>query len=341
MKTNILFLILIMGLASCDDASTKTLNNQTNNVTNNDTPLPPSTQAAWIVAAVGGEIVLDDGARLEIPAGVLTEDATVILSRVTCEGYVQGADFDGCLYEVEASVALTGRLSVQLPTNVADGPGCLMAMDDEGWRCEADSAAETGSVRATASAPGAFVLRAPATVGQVTPNAGTDLPFEICGGDLYGEWKLALAFGTVEALTGFTSETAPRYGNCEPFHHYEGETFFINETLTVTAGGEDGAVATYDTTGGFSVYTHSATTQVCLNLNEESCPSPCVMTAGVCGCLIRDTAGNVASGKYLYEDTEGQLILDQLPLEYCVLGDTLTVRRTSPLGTTVKMYSRQ
>lgn len=337
MKINIIFLIFILGLASCDDAGTKTLNNQTNN----DTPLPPATQAAWIVAAVGGELALDDGARLEIPAGALTEDATVILSRVTCEGYVQGADFDGCLYEVEVAAELTGRLSVQLPTDATDAPGCLMEMDDEGWRCEADSATETGFVRATASASGSFVLRSPSAVGQVTPNAGTDLPFEICGGDLYGEWKLGLAFGTVEALTGFSSEKVPRYENCEPYHHYEGETFFINETLTVAAGGENGAVATYDTTGGFSVYTHSATTQSCLDLNTESCPSPCVMTAGVCGCLIRDMAGSNSSGKYLFEDTEGQLLLDEQPLEYCVLGDTLTIRRTTPLGTTVKMYSRQ
>jgi hypothetical protein len=35
------------------------------------------------------------------------------------------------------------------------------------------------------------------------------------------------------------------------------------------------------------------------------------------------------------------LTQDGQVLEYCVLGDTLTVRRDGPLGPTLKMYARR
>jgi len=339
-KLKLLILSIAFVLVGCDDPGNATQNN----ATNNQTPPPPASTSAWVEAAVGGVLALDDGARLELPAGALTTDATVVFSRVTCEGYVRGSDFDGCLYEVALEGApdavLHERLVLSLPSAEAT-PGCLMGHDEEGWRCQGDWAADTGVVRATATSPGAFVLRSPPKVGTVTPNAGTDLPFEACGGDLIGDWQLALAFGTVAALTGTESDLPPGYTDCAPYEHYEGLTFFINENLSVTPGGEGDAVATWSTTGGYTVYAHSATTAACLDLHQETCPSSCEQVAGVCGCLIREAAGNGSGGDSLHEDAEGQLTLGGQVLEYCVLGDTLTVRRVGPLGPTLKMYTRR
>ena len=197
----VILLTGFFGVAACDDADDSTLK---------EVP-PPASQAAWVTATEGGSVTLDDGARVEIPAGALTTDATVILERVTCDGYLRHPDFAGCLYEVraEGGAQLAGRYTLTLPDErttpkTTGSLACLQGRDTEGWRCQGDSTFTTGGLSASASRFNSFVNRAPAP-SRVVPNLGTDYPFVSCGGDPTGSWETVMAFGTIQSLTGISS----------------------------------------------------------------------------------------------------------------------------------------
>jgi len=345
----LILLISFFGLAACDTSSDGTLK---------EVP-PPLSHAAWVTAAEGGSVTLDDGARVEIPAGALTTDATVILERVTCDGYLRHPDFGGCLYAVraeggaqEGGLALTGRYTLTLPGHAgesaaagteADG-ACVLGDGAEGWRCQGDSAtADGGRVTATASRFGQFLHRLPLLGGALSPTLVWDLPFSVCDGDLLGEWELEFIVAPFDALGVGSWSGGEDFSDCAPHHYHKARTTEYHERLVIGPPWEEGQAACMEIFRSYTVYEFSYFTQACLDLHDHGCPPPCAKVAGVCGCAINKASGEGGGGDCLLENPDGSVSFEgnPNPVHHCVLGDALTVAYEDPAGPVLKVYRRK
>jgi hypothetical protein len=295
--------------------------------------LPGSDSVAkMVVADEGGTINLDDGTRLVIPVGALSEDATVILSRKTCSGYLLNDNFGSCLYGVESSAILSGRIAIELPGHRPDSEQvCLMAKTDNGWRCLGDSSSneETQKSQATSSNFTSFAIQTRSSQHQFMHNMGTDYPFIHCGGDIMGEWSLVFAVGTMEQLIGAFSTGPEKYTNCEPYEFNETKTLFMGENISFsTAPIESETYGSFNYQKQFNVYKHSVTTQSCLELYGNQCSSDvCVMESGICSCVINETSGETSGDSYLYLTDSGDISFSEQgdPLQYCVMGNMMAI----------------
>ena len=329
-----------LGVVACDDTK--------------DTPLkevpPPAEQANWVTAAEGGSVALEDGARVDVPAGALTTDATVILERVTCDGYLRHPDFSGCLYAVraEGGAALEGRYTLTLPgggaTQKESSPlACLLGRDTEGWRCQGDSAYSVGGLTASASRFNSFVGRVPAPSG-LAPNLGTDYPFVSCGGDLTGDWETVMAFGTIESLAGVSWSGGEDFSDCGPFGFNQFHTLDFTERFTVNPRVDEQVQEVhYSAFRQHVIYEFTYLTESCMSLHGWSCSPPCRLESGICGCAIEKSMGEEGGGGSLYVQPDGSLTFDpeSAPLEYCVMGDLMALKETNMLGTRLKVYRRR
>ena len=358
---SLILLSMLFGLAACDDAGGTHLK---------EVP-PPASQAAWVTAAEGGSVTLDDGARVDVPAGALTTDATVILERVTCDGYLRHPDFAGCLYEVraesgaqessaresgarESGATLTGRYTLTLPGPAgevaaagaeAQAGGCVLGDGAEGWRCQGDSAAtDGGRVTATASRFGAFLHRLPLLEGSLSPTLVWDLPFSVCDGDLLGEWELVFVVAPKDALEVGSSSGGEDFSDCAPFEFLELWTVEYHERLSISSSVYPGAKYDYLRDRDFDVDRIRYFMPACLELHDYPCQNGCSMTDGVCRCFQNNSSGNGSQSNSLYEDAEGGLHFDSLvapTLHTCVLGDTLAITYEDPSGPVLKVFRRK
>ena len=80
-------------------------------------PAPEPLAVSASIPVEGGSIELADGARVEFPAGALTEEAEVTLRRLDCGGIYQSASFGSCRYAVEGPEELLVQpYQLRLPT---------------------------------------------------------------------------------------------------------------------------------------------------------------------------------------------------------------------------------
>ncbi len=319
-----------------------------------ETPEHPVSVSSVVVAAEGGTLTLPDGARVDLPAGALTTDATVILERVTCDGYLRHPDFAGCLYEVraEGGATLTGRYTLTLP-----GPGsdetaaggetdgaCVLGEGAEGWRCQGDSAAaDGGRVTATASRFGEFLHRLPLLEGSLSPTLVWDLPFSVCDGDLLGEWELLFIVAPFDALGVGSWSGGEDFSDCAPHHHHKARTAEYHERLVIGPPWEEGQAACMEIFRSYAVYEFSYFTQACLDLHDRGCSPPCAKVDGVCGCAIKKVSGDGGGGDCLLENPDGSLSFDgnPNPVHHCAQGDTLAIAYEDPAGPVLKVFRRK
>ena len=351
---SLILLSMLFGLAACEAADTE-----------RDTPLkevpPPASQAAWVTAAEGGSVTLDDGARVDVPAGALTTDATVILERVTCDGYLRHPDFAGCLYEVraeggaqESGAELAGRYTLTLPGpagalaaagSEAQVGGCVLGEGAEGWRCQADSAAtDGGRVTATASRFGAFSHQLPLLGGAYAPTLVEDLPFSACDGEITGEWELVFVVSAYDMFGLETWSAGLEFEGCEPFHFLEAFTVEHHERIIVSESLQPGMKYDFEYHHDDDIHRFRYIMPACLTMHELTCEWGCEMTDGVCRCVHQVLQSNGSGGNYLIEDADGGLHLGSLEnptLQTCVNGDTLAWFDETPSGPVLKVFRRK
>ena len=290
----------------------------------------PLAVSAVVVAAEGGTLTLPDGARVTIPPGALSHDATVTFSRLTCGGVFRAQEFGSCAYSVTAAdgVALTGSYDLKLPTRSPGlTPDCLLSSVGDGQQCLAMAQAVPGSMTASASRFTSFVLhtRTPRTPAI---NLISGLDFTHCGGDLFGTWELVLFAGPLSTLTGITSpEWNPRFDVCGPDGHYDGRFTRLQETLEITPTTENRVEdADYYSSYYLESLRLTITTDACLDLVDMICSPLCEHREGLCVCPMPYTAGGTGTN-WLYAVEGGYSFFEGgEPLQYCVLGDTL-IRR--------------
>ena len=313
-----LFFVVLVLLVACEDSLVR------------ETPEHPVSVSAVVVATEGGTLSLPDGARVTIPPGALTRDAELTFTRVACGRTLLAAEFASCAYEVTSADggSLVGRYDLTIPgRDPAAAPSCVFSMTEDGWRCQAEGETATGSGTTSASRFSTFVLHS--QLPQTAPmNLMADLDFELCGGDLFGEWEFVLYVGPEAALNGRLSPVRnPEFDVCEPFAYYAGLIAQKTETLTITPAAPEAAWdVEYFYQGHLEGYELHAWTDACLTAAGAECPlqTPwCMREQSLCVCrLPYEQVGD--GGTYLYEVEGGYSFTEGgPPAHLCVIGDFL------------------
>jgi hypothetical protein len=279
-----------------------------------DADLGPLVASATIPVE-GGAIELPDGARVEFPAGALSEESEVTLRRIGCGGVYQAASFGSCRYAVEGSAAvLANAYELHLPTR---GPACATQQTVDGLVCMFGGEREQQAVTTLAGSFGDFTAWAD---DAVIPTDACVMPrFEACGGELLGSWSLISGCGTIEQLTNVSWSGPDPYESCDALDYYRGYPFSISGGLEFTSDG-------YQITSGFSIMEHELVTEACLASIGETCHPDCTLTDGICECLFVKSEGEGESGDDVWSLGEpGEVILGSATHPYCVDGDVLTV----------------
>lgn len=302
----------------------------------------PASSTAEIVAADGGTLELDDGARVVVPVGALAQDGEVTLERV-CPLIFTITGFGGCRYELRAGAEVVGRLEVSLPGGDADAT-CVLANTEDGWRCVGDSRSSDGGATATVTRTAALTTRSARPDDSLHDDTCTDFAFEPCGGDVLGEWSLVRACGTRKQVTGIYSTKPEPYESCGEDAFYRAYPYTVRGTLSFSDQiAEIGGTAFgYSRSGGGSMYEHEVVTEECLRSIGESCHELCTSDSGVCECIIEEGGWDSAGGGS-YEIRDGALYFDDAdtPTEYCVSGDELVIQYNHPDGPYHVIYGRK
>ena len=314
-----LFLVVLALLVACEESPVR------------ETPERPVSVSAVIVAAEGGTLTLPDGARVVIPPGALSRDAELTFTRVACGRTLRAAEFASCAYEVKSAAggSLVGRYDLTIPgRDPAAAPSCVFSMTEDGWRCQAQAETTTGSGTTSASRFSTFVLHQ--QVPQTAPmNLMADLDFELCGGDLFGEWEFVFYAGPEAALVGLTSPIRnPLFDVCEPFAYYAGVVAGMTETRTYTPAAPDSDwEVEFQNQELIEGYMLEIWTDACLAAAATECPlgTPwCTREHGLCVCRSPFEVGRTCYMNYLYEVEGGYSHTKGGPAAHlCVIGDFL------------------
>jgi hypothetical protein len=307
---------------------------------------PRLEQSVWMAASGGGEIVLEDGAALSVPAGALAADADVTFSRETCGGVFASSHFRSCLYRVNGTPVLNQPFSLQLPQVAAvDGAeSCVSRQRAPGWPCLADDTAG-GPPIAKASAFSFFAARAQTTT--IVDERVADMPFERCGGPIEGRWELVATTATANRFYHYWRDPDP-FAVCSPAERYEDRPFSSTHRLEFLppvqpqAPGDQG-LGHVTSSEAFSVYQHTITTLSCLRRAGERCEEGCVRDGDLCECLTPQSVGGVSVfGSIWSIPSAGMLQFGSEPQRYCVEGDRLTLEFIEEIdGAYVQVYERQ
>lgn len=286
---------------------------------------------ATISAAEGGELMLGDGAALIVPPGALSSDAEVRFSRETCRRAWSAASFGSCRYLVDTgSVGWVGRFTVTLPTR-SGGPAWAVRDARDGLRPLVDSAALSGTVRATGSEDGAFTSRM-AALSPIDDRC-TDAPFEPCGGDIDGRWELTDACGSTAQIAGISWGGSDPYEACKPLDYVVDYPFAASGSVTFMADG------TFESSSHATVLEHQTVTLGCLEEIGEECLSSCTNDGITCSCVWPKTEGSSGS------ELDWVLVADGVEIggvvyRYCVDGDTLALEHPHSDGPYLMYYQR-
>jgi hypothetical protein len=323
---------------------------------------PRLEQRVWMSAADGGEISLEDGASLRMPAGALAADGDVTFTREACGGVFASDHFRSCLYQVAAASALSQPFSLQLPPlrEASDGPpSCISRQSASGWPCLADesSSSDAPGVEATsddrhvakASAFSFFAARAAATV--VVDGRVADVPFERCGGPLEGRWEMVATTATANRFYHYWRDPDP-FAVCGPAERYEDRPFSSTQTLQFSTSAvsvpedqpslDEEAFGSVSSSESHDIVHYSITTMSCMRRAGERCDDGCVRDGDVCECVVPQGRGAAGWNSTWSLPEPGSIQLGSSSHRYCVEGDRLTIEFDEEIdGPYVQVYERR
>lgn len=292
----------------------------------------PSEPVDKKVHADEGGKVSTAGAKVEIPAGALGEDTKITIEELDRDGLPdlenvasKVFDFgpDGTLFEQPVTLTIDFD-AARTPEEMR---AAMAFLDGDSWQVLPDSMVDGNSVVATTTHFTPFaVIFVPAD--RVAASCD-EIEFEPCGGDLIGTWKFELGCVT------FSEEALQAAKG--PFAMCDGAEASVGIDLDGTiAFGEDGS---------FEIKQTTSTTI------EQTIPKDCLMEGETCEsvgagkdeavdaddhCELRETHPSeyYDLGTYTVEDdtftaTSEGVDEPSPPEEYCVDGNTLTMRVTT------------
>lgn len=327
-------------LAACGDNDSTTpagsggsTNNGNNNSAGTGNTAEPSMASDEVSAAEGGEVALDDGAAVNIPAGALSDDAEVTIE--SSEPSNNLPDFDsiqGLAYEFGPD-GTTFDVPVELTLPLVGTPGAdeeavvsWLNTDTNKWE-DLETTSARGTVTAETTHFTLFVVR------FKDVEAGSfDCSFEACeGGNIVGTWNIQGACIDVEFENPFEA-------SCPE------STFEIasNMSGTVTFN-DDGTFSSSFTNGGDLNFSLPASCvvemamgregdcQALFGTDSEESPTTCTGTQET-GCECSQAGAsetNENSGTYAVDGSSLTITDDEgtdPPSALCISGDTLKVQ---------------
>jgi hypothetical protein len=329
-------------LAACgSDSSTPAATGGTSNSNNNNNNTPePSTAAEEVTAAEGGEVALDDGAGVNIPAGALSDDTEISIE--SSEPSADLPEFDsvqGLAYEFGPD-GTTFDVPVELTLPLVGTPGAdeeavvsWLNTDTNQWE-DLETTSARGTVTAETTHFTLFVVR---FKGVAADAVTCDFDDTCDGGNLVGEWTIQGA--CIDFANPFEDFCADAT--------FEADTEFVG-SITFN---DDGTYSSSISTGGnlHLVLPASCLTQLsggqtvsCTELglfdsDEDGGGGTCTgdSTTG-CDCTGPiESETNTDSGTYT---TDGNSVTtvdqdqDTDTSTYCVTGDSLKVRSIEDKG---------
>jgi hypothetical protein len=291
--------------------------------------------AETIEASEGGD-VSTTGALVDIPADALDEDTEITIEAVDKEALPDAEmiasevfDFgpDGTTFDEPVTIAIEFDAD-----DAPEGMTPVLAWLDterDAWVPLAGSEVDGDTVTAETDHFTAFAVIWTVT-GQFGGQCGDVGPTD-CGGDLVGTWDFTLSCLTLpdDFLSGDGGE--------DPFAECGGATFnaVVDLTGSITFE-EDGtyAVSTMqDIDITISVPKECFMGQPCTSLGDDE--NPATDKGDACEVMMSSTESSDDTGTY---EIEGNTLITtgdddgvaSEPDEYCVQGDTLTVRKVDP-----------
>jgi hypothetical protein len=285
-----------------------------------------------ITAAEGGTVEVD-GMTLDIPAGALTEDTEITVQEISKAGLPNASDIASAVFDLGpdgTQFELPVTLSFDFdPSETPEGKEAVLAwLDGSAWTELADSQIDGETVTATTSHFTVFAVIWKST-GQV---GGTcdDLAFEACGGDLVGQWEITIGCAMLAADAS------------DPLPMCDGDSITLSVDLTGAI--EFNEDLSYASTNDLVQELSATLPKACLmgtscdQLADDGEP-PFEDTGDACERTTTGAASSNEVGTYVLEGNtltlteEGEVA--QAPDEYCVQGDTLTVRHVDEEGNEV------
>jgi hypothetical protein len=285
-----------------------------------------------ITAAEGGMVEVD-GAKLEIPAGALAEDTEITVRRIGKAGLPDAENIASDVFELgpdgtvfESPVTLSFDFD---PSETPEDKEAVLAwLDDDAWSPLPDSQIDGDTVTATTTHFSVFAViwRSAGQVGGSCDH----LEFTPCGGDIVGLWEITLGCAVIadEAV--------------DPLPECSGDRAEV--TVDLTGSLEYRADMSYSSSTSLVQDITVTLPKSCLNgaacteLTDEG-DVPFEDSGDACERTTSDADVSENTGTYTTEGDTVTLTEDgmeaQAPDEYCVDGDTLTVRHVDEDGNEV------
>lgn len=291
-------------------------------------PIDPVSQE--INADEGGTIETT-GASITIPAGALSED-TAITVEVLLSGVPDADKVASLVYDFGPDGTEFNEpveLTIALNKSVPDGMEAKLAWYDEEaevWTPLADSKLQGDEVTATTTHFTLFAIVLTSS-GQVAGSCEDFDTFEACGGDITGTWEFSLACAdvTAEDLVG------DLFGDCPDLT--VAIDVDISGTATFEADGDYSSAIMRDIAFELRIPTSCLPMgAMCSDLQESAMPrevdGACVLAMSEPGTVEEETGTYELSGSELIMMDSAETEADE-PQQYCVRGDTITVRNVS------------
>ena len=291
------------------------------------------TTTQLVRAENGGEVVLEDGARLVFEPGALGEDSEVVFSRSACTGAYAHPMFGTCRYEVAGLPSGEHpRYQLLLPRTSPEGEPVLRKRASQGYASLLDSNATAELISATGVGPAVFA--GVSTLGTVEDSRFADLVFTACGGDLLGTWELDHTCGATSDILGtYSSGGNDPYDVCSDTEVFIDEPFSVDGSVSFTMRSDD--VGELEVRSSHKQWEVSIVAQSCLDRAKLPCGDACVDEEGLCVCTYLESQGTDAMGDFWGYGDEGEFVFtSESPTSseptrpggrYCVDGDELTI----------------
>jgi hypothetical protein len=334
--------------AACGDNDTTpagtggTSSNSNSNSNNNNNTPEPGTAADDVTATEGGEVALDDGAGVNIPAGALSDDTEISIESSEPDDSLPNFDsIQGLAYEFGPD-GTTFEVPVELTLPLVGTPGADEAAvvswlntETNQWE-DLETTTSGDTVTAETTHFTLFVVR------FVGVEAGAfDCAFEACeGGNIVGTWNIQGACVDTEGFENPFEATCPE-ATVDIASNLAGSVTF-NDDGTFTSSITNGGIFTFSLPASCSLQLAQGMDMPCQDAfgsdPEDDDMVTCTgTTAEGCDCTQTSMSEtNEGAGTYTVNGTSFATVEEgegsQGGGELCITGDTLKVSQVEGGG---------
>lgn len=301
----------------------------------------PSSTSMLVTAAAGGEVTLEDGAGVNIPAGALAADTTITIESTAPSGLPDADTLTGLAYDFGPDgTTFSAPVTLTLPVSGTPGDGETAVVS---WLDESDNTWQDLTTTVSGGMASAETTHFTTFIIRFKPDSlGGECSFAACGGDPVGTWTL---------------DSACLQDGANPF-----EDTCADAIIEIDLSGSTGTLAinadmTYSTnftfTGTFTfTLPMSCTDDIgitsCTDLNDPEEGRTCVDASGggcTCTATITDDDPSAETGTYTRSGNTFTTVPTDDPsggdtVEYCVDGNVLKASIVTAEGQQILTFTK-